>query len=596
MIKMKSNFLILLILISTIQTSISGENLYCDTDPNTVDSEVFSFDCSNRHLTWQNLAKLNHHVRGSSTLNLAFNNFNQDSADSAIKNLSFNSFKQLKYKFNLSSNSFKRIDSRAFYFTISITDDVPPDSQLNPLRFTELDLSNNSFEVMPWDSIKNLPNLSILILNKNPLKRLDFGDLTLDKNPSYFKSLTHVYINSSEIEYVDPAMINLLENLKLIDLSWNRIRNIENIFQISRSLTPKLYIDNNPLVCDCNLIWLKTYLHKFSDKTRKNTCFINTRSINENLIVDSQSIYLNKTHSTQDRNDLKHEKNFKNSINLKQENVENIHEDQFYCDLELIGEIEDLSLHGVEKQTVKLDCVVTGYPEPKVKWLLGQKDLYKVFNYENKEFNMQDSVTLNKKFYLYTLKSSLSISFIGELGRENFSCQTFYSNDHFVNKNPNFVKPEPLYLQKSITFSVNSLSYINLHNGQINNNSLYKYMNSTHLMVRVPIQSQSRSDRPFVYWIIIAICVLFSFFFVLFVSYCMIQHKRRAKKEDPIYAYASSNYSTINKRSVAYAGANSIRGDTSTLQPLKPDVIREHQDYTSLYGNFLEHRQNNQGI
>lgn len=398
---MKFKFSVFFFLICQIYVSHSDKNIYCNSDQSD-DNEVFNYDCSGKELTWFKLTKLIDHVRGSSSLNLALNNFYLDNKDYAIHNLSFNLFKQLNKKFNLSYNLFNRIDSHAFYYTEVITDNISltpiSDSQLKPLLFEELDLSNNSFQIIPWNSLKKLPRLTQLYLNSNPLKRFDLGDLTFPHpGERYFRQLTEVYANSSKIEFIDPRIFTLIENLQILDLANNHIRHIDNFAEI---FTGKFFVNHNPLICDCKLIWLKRFLREHGDPSRENFCFINTKSISENIVVDSKSIFLNSSYSLIKDDGLYYSKaKYLDHLALSRIPIEILTDDQFFCDLELDGQIENLSLVDIKTKTIRLDCKVTAFPEPKIKWLLGSKDLYKIFSYENKNFLFK-RIKLKKKICL----------------------------------------------------------------------------------------------------------------------------------------------------------------------------------------------------
>jgi flagellar biosynthesis/type III secretory pathway M-ring protein FliF/YscJ len=103
-------------------------------------------------------------------------------------------------------------------------------------------------------------------------------------------------------------------------------------------------------------------------------------------------------------------------------------------------------------------------------------------------------------------------------------------------------------------------------------------MNSTVSMIKEAIRSEY--DRPFVYWIILAICLSFALMVIIFVVFCIVYNRQKTKKEEPVYNYTPSSYSTINKRSAIYLNSNSIKRDSTAMQPLKPDIIREHKDYS----------------
>ena len=98
-----------------------------------------------------------------------------------------------------------------------------------------------------------------------------------------------------------------------------------------------------------------------------------------------------------------------------------------------------------------------------------------------------------------------------------------------------------------------------------------------------------KREKPFVYWIILVACILFTLMVILFATICIVRNNHKnVKLEEQLRYFSHSNYS-VNKRiylnnvSTATRDLNSSKFDA--MQPLKPDNIREHQDYSSIYMN-----------
>jgi Leucine-rich repeat (LRR) protein len=301
-------------------TFLSLEKIYCRTDdaPTLDENEVFNYDCSNESLDWYALNRLIDPIRASTSLNLAFNNLGNQSQ--IVRNLSFNLFKQL-IKLNLTANYLSSIESHAFFYLDKISDNVDTTflkfldpSQLNPLHLTQLDLSRNLFQIVPWNSLHHLPLLSQLNLNANPIRTFDMGDWKPPPPPQIeeeagggddelFRNLTEVYLSGALVEYVDPIIIRYLSHLKILDLSGNRIRHLSVELRhpfVSNLNFQYLLINDNPLVCDCKLIWLKEFLERYGDPNRngRTMCQINTVSNRTSLIVETKFIYINSTYKT----------------------------------------------------------------------------------------------------------------------------------------------------------------------------------------------------------------------------------------------------------------------------------------------------------
>ena len=96
--------------------------------------------------------------------------------------------------------------------------------------------------------------------------------------------------------------------------------------------------------------------------------------------------------------------------------------------------------------------------------------------------------------------------------------------------------------------------------------------------------------RQYIIWIIIAACLIFVIMDISFAVFCVLRAKKNLKLEEQMFTRSSSvnySYSSIYKRSAIYLPSSSIRADnSSSTQPLKPDVRREHQESSSIYANI----------
>lgn len=545
--------------------------LYCPSLDN-----LWKFNCSNREVKWSNLIRFSSNVWASNYLDFSNNLFSTETNGDVIKNFSFNLFKQLNTTLNLSSNQFRLIESLAFYYTPEITTIIKLNeitkSNLKILELNELDLSNNSFEIIPWNSLKNMSKLVTLRLSQNPIKRLDLGDMT-DSSSFYFEKFSNLYLNNSLIEYVNPLVFDLVKNLKLLDLSDNQIKFIDNFSD--KGLTA-LYIYNNPLKCDCRLLWFKEFLlnknSKSNDyKNRKQTCLGNTELINKNFISESKSLIV-------DADTFLEKKNFldvnNQTVNVPTMpiNIEEIPNEKFFCDLELKNYVENLGFTSEKLRIIRLNCVAEGFPQPYIKWLFGQKDVVRELGSTNKFIVHNENKSKNLTFLTH---SSLVISPYHSHGQENISCIAYMPDSKPSNI------PKPLYTKKGVLFNIiNRNKYENLPNRN------FSSLNSTELTYLPSVQKNIFKDQPLIYYIIFGFLFLFCFFVIILASVCLIRHRRVVKKEEQDYAFSGSDYSSINKRSTIYTGSNSIRADSTTTVPLKPDVIREHHDFSSINGNF----------
>lgn len=423
----------------------SMDKIYCEAAGEQDENEVFKYDCSRKNLNWRALNSLIDPIRASSSLNLAGNELGNETG--TIRNLSFNLFKQL-VRLNLSSNYLTSVEPNAFYYLNKVGDadtdysNMEQQSLSKPLLLGELDLSDNLFRLLPWNALKSLPHLTYLYMSRNPLLRtFDLGDfaqppVTVD-GQSYFAQLTHVYVNKSQIEYVDPIIFRYLTQLQVLDLSGNSIRHLSiDILNQLNSHFERLYVANNPLICDCKLIWLKKFLQTHSDEedTEHTKCYVNTRSYERNYLIETKSIFINASSMSATPAHFRvlnsytaqtnRENSLKNSLNSHKSlvDLDKLSNEQFYCDLELGGQVNDLRMISEQGDTertrrheVELECRVRSFPEAKIKWLFGQKDLYKLSNYENKQFNIVEKSEYSAYDYEYVVDSKLIISYSGNL-------------------------------------------------------------------------------------------------------------------------------------------------------------------------------------
>ena len=115
-----------------------------------------------------------------------------------------------------------------------------------------IDLSQNKLQYFHPDTFLVSPNLQNL--------NLDFNrglHVSTDRNFINSHSLSHLYISACNISSVSVETFINVSALELINLSYNKLRNLD--INILRSL-PKLsemYLNGNPLQCDCQLqeVW-----------------------------------------------------------------------------------------------------------------------------------------------------------------------------------------------------------------------------------------------------------------------------------------------------------------------------------------------------
>lgn len=127
----------------------------------------------------------------------------------------------------------------------------------------------------------------------------------------YFRNLTEIYARATLIEHVDARLLVYLARLRLLDLADNRIHHLSVDLRRPLEHLPRFaafYVDRNPLVCDCHLIWLKEFLNArqkraladgsldSANRMLDTLCEINTEASDRNLVVETKVIYINSTY------------------------------------------------------------------------------------------------------------------------------------------------------------------------------------------------------------------------------------------------------------------------------------------------------------
>lgn len=600
---MKQNIVLILLVslfLSKIGTNHASKVLICE-----VIAKTTIYDCSNLSLEWSDLENsLIEPTRTATSLNLASNNF-----DSHIANKTFNVFKLLDQSLNLSSNGIASIESHGFF----VHPDLKSQGRLKSLGIKVLDLSFNSFQIIPWNAIKSLYDLEKLYFNGNKnIMRLDSGDLT-DVSMVSFLSLTHIYFNSCSIEYVDSKVLENFKSLKFIDLSFNQLHNVnERVGNVLQSLGGvMLKLNQNSLSCDCDLLWLKKYLLKYDFEDAK--CILKSKILTEqerSLTVKAIPVNLASNPYEDEIINSPRLINASNPFVLESvKSIRRLDDSQFSCDLKFGNPNDWFQINELDNRyEITLTCVVSGYPRPSIRWnennkSLNKKSTYKTFSIEETEINdpMQTSS------YLKTVQSSLKFFLALPIrpslnGYRNYSCRAMInadSNKHMTSTGEEIDKDT---VQKVVDFKVYhgiDFSYTGwFSSGYVE--STDPSATDAYYTDNAELQgSQLRSrQRPFIYWIILTTCLLFALVIVLFATYCIVRNNHKSNKmRQELMALGGSHYnnSSIYKRSAIYLNVGSTATNTrassamtnteNTKSILKPDNIREHQEYSTIYFN-----------
>jgi hypothetical protein len=540
-----------------------------------------------------------------------------NSFSSIIGNYSFGSIKGLQ-SLNLSLNNFESIEDEAFMYWY-IGENVIHNY---PLPLVDLDLSKNSFESINWESIKKLKQLDRLWLNNNPLKSLDYSIVNQDK--SLKSGITQLYANDCLIEYINPLFLAMFRRLKILDLHNNKIKHLS--YQIPTYLDINnsfelLIVHNNPLVCDCRIRWLTIFLrknknkqlihqniHKYPPPTCRHEDYNNDDFNDDQLeIADTHDISIQTDQIQYDNNEVTSTTNdtiqhiSPSIMTTKREqpllDIFQLVDSDFMCELQL----NSSKVFQTDSNNLILECEVKTYPAANIWWTYGERVFGKIYdntgdvpNYEIKEFPIKKQLSSSKGDSFnddtFTFKTQLHITNFRSQYSGKFYCRTMHQLN---NQNSKTIRNT----KKAVVFNI-QLLYANGEPIPIENH--YKQAQPAPQIRHGDINN---NNSPFIYWLMLAICITFSLTVIIFVACCIMRNNNRYKKDESIYMSSSSSFNTNNKRycpnstpyysivgsgpnnNGMYSKNNSTFSSSSTnsayTQPLKPDVIREHRESSS---------------
>lgn len=126
---------------------------------------------------------------------------------------------------------------------------------ISPLSFQGLDLhwlsiTNTNITSVPSGSFKNMVHLTHLNLSYNPITTLE---------PWAFKDLLRLkelIMVSTGLVTVGPHALGGLRQIRVLNFSSNDLQTLEESSFHSVNSLETLRVDDNPLLCDCRLLWI----------------------------------------------------------------------------------------------------------------------------------------------------------------------------------------------------------------------------------------------------------------------------------------------------------------------------------------------------
>uniref|UniRef100_A0A8C1S2T0 Leucine rich repeat and Ig domain containing 2a n=2 Tax=Cyprinus carpio TaxID=7962 RepID=A0A8C1S2T0_CYPCA len=136
--------------------------------------------------------------------------------------------------------------------------DVVPINSLHGLNLTTLSITNTNLSTFPYQALRHLPYLTHLNLSYSRIRVVE-GGLLRD-----LVRLRELRLAGSQLVSIEPYAFQGIRWLHLLNVSHNRLDTLERgVFHAPEALEV-LLINNNPLVCDCRLMWLLQRRHSIS--------------------------------------------------------------------------------------------------------------------------------------------------------------------------------------------------------------------------------------------------------------------------------------------------------------------------------------------
>lgn len=209
---------------------------------------------------------------------------------------------------NISHGAFTGLDSLRVLDLSSNRLSRIPTKEISVLhRLEELSIGMNDFEIIPEKAFEGLSNLHQLeIIGANKLVRVQNNAFIDNGNLRIIR-----FISNEELSQFESAAFHGLPYLKELILKHNAIESIrENLYEWDNLQT--LDLSDNPLRCDCHLLWYKTFLNVRNSHSRNKINTSNNSISNNNSTASNYGVNSAKSNAVTDAessNDVNHQHN-----------------------------------------------------------------------------------------------------------------------------------------------------------------------------------------------------------------------------------------------------------------------------------------------
>lgn len=162
---------------------------------------------------------------------------------------------------NISDNAFRGLPGlRSLNLFGNRLNEVPTQQLSSLTRLEELFIGQNDFIALERSSFKGLKNLKLLdITGASQLERVEKG--ALDENVNLE---TIILANNKKLSFIEEGTLMGLPKLKHVALRENAIVTLSEAIFVGKELR-QLDLTDNPLFCDCQLLWLQDLLNDKSN-------------------------------------------------------------------------------------------------------------------------------------------------------------------------------------------------------------------------------------------------------------------------------------------------------------------------------------------
>lgn len=184
---------------------------------------------------------------------------------------------------NISSGAFAGLESlRTLDLSSNRLTRIPTKEMSILYRLEELSIGMNDFEIIPEKAFEGLSNLHQLeIIGANKLVRVQNNAFMDNGNLRTIR-----FLSNEELSQFESAAFHGLPYLKELILKNNAIESIrENLYEWDNLKT--LDLSDNPLRCDCHLLWYKTFLNIRNSQQQAKQQKNENNSINNSTVIAS---------------------------------------------------------------------------------------------------------------------------------------------------------------------------------------------------------------------------------------------------------------------------------------------------------------------